>query len=111
MKDFHIIDEDITGRLIENVDAINQAINLRLSIHRGSFMYDENLGSRLYLLLREKPSRWNELGRTYVEEALKDEYGIKVVDIGILKLNKKQIEITIYYIWDGGEYSTEVVIE
>ena len=51
-----------------------QRVLFKLTARRGSFPLIPELGSRLYLLPREKKSRWAVLGGQYVAEALADEY-------------------------------------
>lgn len=111
MKDFEIKNGDLDPKLINDIEAKLQSIRLRLIIQRGSFIYDETLGSRLYLLLREKPSNWDKLGRIYVEEALSDEEDIEIIDVEIEVINKKQICIKVYFKWLDKNHSLEVVVD
>lgn len=54
-------------------DAVRQLIYTRLKTKRGSFVYDQNLGSRLYELGKARRSERETLAKVYVEEALKPE--------------------------------------
>ncbi len=58
-----------------------QRVLWKLSIRRGSFPLLPELGSRLYRLTEEKPSRREALARQYVAEALKGETALTVTDV------------------------------
>lgn len=55
----------------------------RLTVRRGSFPFDETLGSELHLLGREKPSERLLAAKKYVAEALAGEQGVSVTDVGL----------------------------
>lgn len=55
-----------------------QRVLWKLSIRRGAFPLLPKLGSRLYLLLREQPSRREALAQQYVAEALSGEPGLEI---------------------------------
>ncbi len=50
----------------------------RLCARRGEFPLLPELGSRLYRLPQEKPSRRGALAKQYIEEALADEEGLEI---------------------------------
>jgi phage gp46-like protein len=64
-------------------EALLQRVLFGLSARRGGFPMLPNLGSRLYLLLRAKPSERNALARQYVAEALAEETELSVTDVAI----------------------------
>lgn len=68
-------------------DATRQRINNRLVIRRGSFLYDRQLGSKLHLLHRAKPSERPALAVSYVEEALLPE----VQDGAVQKVERVEV--------------------
>lgn len=111
MIDFELENNDLNNKLISGIEAKIQSINLRLTIHRRSFIYDGNLGSRLYLLLREKPSNWEKLGKIYVQEALEDEPDIEIINILYKPISKTKIMISVFFTWKERTYSTEVIID
>ena len=65
-------------RRAEGDDELLQRVLWKLSVRRGSFPFLPELGSRLYLLGREKPSLRQSLARQYAAEALADEEGLSV---------------------------------
>lgn len=115
MIDFKIDNQDLVKRgldieIIEKIEAKKQSILIRLTIERGSFIYDETLGSRLRLLLREKPSRVNRMADLYVREALEPEEDIEITRVDIKWLDKKKILILVYFIWNDIQENIEVII-
>lgn len=56
--------------LIEGVEEVAQRLRLRLTVRRGSFRLDPELGSRLYALPRGDSDRMERFARQAVEEAL-----------------------------------------
>ena len=65
-------------RRAEGNEELLQRVLWKLSVRRGSFPFLPELGSRLYLLGREKPSLRQALARQYAAEALADEEGLSV---------------------------------
>ena len=55
-----------------------QRVLFKLTARRGSFPLLPELGSRLYLLPRQKPGDWETVAREYVSEALGDESELSV---------------------------------
>ncbi|MEQ2444456.1 hypothetical protein WMO64_13400 [Pseudoflavonifractor sp. CLA-AP-H29] len=74
---------DGTGGLAraEGNDAILQRVLWKLTVRRGSFPFLPELGSRLYLLPREKPGNRLAMARQYVQEALEGEDGLEVTGV------------------------------
>lgn len=95
---------------IEGLEAKKQAMMIRLTVGRGSFIYDETLGSRLKLLYREKKSKVPEMADAYVREALEPEEDIEIIKVETKWLDKKKILILVYFIWNDIQDSLEVVI-
>ena len=110
MKDYQIDDMNLVQqyndiKVVQGLDAKKQSILLRLSIRRGSFLYDEKLGSRLYLTYKEKKSKQLDIAKFYVYEALEDEEDIEIVDVvpEWLDYTKKRMKVTVYFKWLGLE--------
>ncbi len=61
---------------------LNEAL-FRLTVRRGSFPFLPELGSRMYLLRREKPSAWADLACQYAAEALADLTGLTVTGAAV----------------------------
>lgn len=110
--DFKLEDRDLnkSGLLIDGLLAKKQNIMIRLITERGSFIYDERLGSRLKLLLREKPSDWNDKAMLYVLEALEDEKDVDILEVVVSRKNKTQISIYILFKWLDLQDSLEVIV-
>lgn len=116
MIDYRLEDGDLVRKglgdlqMVEGIEAKKQSMLIRLIVERGSFIYDENLGSRLKSLYREKPSRINRSADIYVREALEHEEDIEIINVEVKWLDKKKIIILVYFIWNGIQDSLEVVI-
>lgn len=78
-------------------EAVVNEVLFRLTARRGSYPLMPQLGSRLYLLSREKPSDWQVLARRYAEEALAE-----LSDLTVKKANVTQ---------SGGRLWVEVDLE
>lgn len=118
MKDYQIDNMDLVHKyndikIVEGLQAKKQSMLLRLSIQRGSFFYDENLGSRLYLTYKEKKSKQLDMAKFYVYEALEDEEDIEIVDVvsSWTDITMKRMYVNIYFRWLGLEanISKEVI--
>lgn len=70
----------------------------RLKVRRGSFPFMPELGSRLHLISREKPSERLSAARKYIAEAISDEE----VEISEIELSESGGELTVEV---GLEYS------
>ena len=83
------IDIKTRDYIVESLDEnfstdLLQAIILRLSIHRGKYWANPNLGSRFYLLRRSKDvPRIRLLAIQYAKEALEDLKPSRVADIEV----------------------------
>lgn len=115
MIDYKIENEDLVKKgldleVIEDIEAKKQSMMIRLVVERGSFIYDEELGSRLRLLLREKPSRVDRMADVYVREALEPEVDVEILRVDVKWLDKKKILILVYFIWNEIQDSLEVII-
>lgn len=74
---------DLLGR--SGQDLIEQRIRLRLSIRRGSWIYDTDgtLGSNLFQLINMPPDRAQQAARAFVNEALRGMNEIVVDDVDV----------------------------
>lgn len=115
MIDYKIDGRDLVKRgldieVIEKIEAKKQCLMIRLGVERGSFIYDETLGSRLKLLLNEKPSKVKQMADLYVREALEPEEDIEIIKVDVKWLDKRKILILVYFIWNDNQDSLEVII-
>ncbi len=99
--DYKLIDGDYTlspsGHIerVEGVEEKKQRIYIRLSVRKGSFLYDENLGSELYKLYQEKWSKIPEKAKQYVIDALLPETDIIVKDVIVNRVDNKELFIAV----------------
>jgi hypothetical protein len=77
-----------------------QRVLYKLTAHRGSFPFMPELGSRLWLLGREKRSARDSAARQFVAEALEDEDGVKVTDVQVTELNDS-LRVDVKLLYDG----------
>ena len=84
---------------------INEVL-FRLTARRGSCPLMPGLGSRLYLLSREKPSDWQVLARRYAEEALAELSGLTVLKANVTRSGDR-LWVTVDLEWRGELLSVE----
>lgn len=70
-------------RRLTGGEALLQRVLFRLVPRRGAFPFMPELGSRLYLVLREKPAARQALAEQYVAEALAGESGLRVTEVSL----------------------------
>ena len=92
---------------LENEEALLQRVLFRLCARRGAFPLLPKIGSRLYLLGKEKSGTMLTAAREYVEEALEDENvavervtvsdgdGCLVVAVLLRSADKQRIEVKV----------------
>jgi phage gp46-like protein len=97
--------ETVTG-----VEEKKQQIYISLIIPLGSFIFDKNLGSRLYELLREKNSVVDAHIGNYTRDALKPVADIEINDVAHKWMDKGKLYLIVYFIYNGISDSMEVVI-
>jgi hypothetical protein len=66
---------------VSGADELMQRLLFKLTARRGAFPFLPELGSRLYLLAREKPSTRKSAAEMYVREALSDESDITLLNL------------------------------
>lgn len=66
---------------LTGVEAVAARVLYRLAARRGGLPFLPGLGSRLHLVLRERPSVWQDLCARYVAEALEEEPDLKVTGV------------------------------
>lgn len=92
----------------EGTEALLEEAMFRLTARRGGFAPWPELGSRLYLLHREKPEARNGAARSYAQEALTD-MGIQVTGAET-KDSGEGILVTLELRVQGNERTMEVTI-
>ena len=81
----------------------------RLTARRGALPFLPELGSRLYLLGREKPSLRQALAAQYVEEALREEAGLTVRSVELKQEGERGL-LTVSMAWRGEELTARVTV-
>ena len=97
----------------ETVTGANEILNrvlFKLTARRGSFPLIPELGSRLYLLIREKPSDRLSAARQYIMEALSDEENISLDDVKLADNGSGQLDITAWFNYNGDEFEVELEV-
>lgn len=85
-------------------DALLARVRFRLCARRGAFPFAPELGSRLHLLTREKPSARAGAARQYVAEALADEPGLRVEDVSLTETDDA-LRLHVTLLDEGETYS------
>ncbi len=95
--------------VLTGAEEVLQRALFRLTARRGALPFLPGLGSRLYLLPREKPSARQALAVQYAAEALGDEEGLRVTGAE-LRERADGLELTVYLDWQGQELSAGLLI-
>lgn len=82
----------------------------RLTARRGGLPFLPGLGSRLYLVLREKPSERQALAAEYVAEALKEETELRVTAVELVD-GEARAWLRVSLDWQGEPLSVTVPIQ
>ena len=90
-------------------EEILNRILYKLTARRGGFAPFPELGSRLYLLGREKQSARMSAAKQYVMEALADE-DVAIEDVAVLEQDDDVLKVTIAFIYEGDRRSLELAI-
>ena len=88
-------------------DEVLGEVLFRLTARRGSFPFLPNLGSRMYLLRRARPSEWNSLAlRCAVDREMGDKS-----DVIPVERKKDGLHVTVELLWQGVTLPVEVSLE
>lgn len=85
-------------------------VRYRLTARRGGLPFLPRLGSRLYLLLREKPGARQALAEQYVAEALAEEEELAVTEV-LLTQEGDRADLTVRLAWRGTPLSATVTLK
>ena len=81
----------------------------RLTARRGGLPFMPELGSRLYLLGRERPSARQALAAQYVTEALREEPDLSVREVELVQEGETG-RLTVYLDWQGEELVAQLPV-
>lgn len=95
--------------VLTGAEEILQRALFRLTARRGALPFLPELGSRLYLLPREKPSARQTLAAQYAAEALRDEEGLRVTGAEVRE-TAEGLRLTVSLDWQGQELSAGLLI-
>ena len=90
-------------------DEVLARVLFRLTARRGALPFLPRLGSRLHLVLREKPSARQTLAARYVAEALEEEPDLRVT--GVELTSGTPAELTVRLEWLGEPLRVTVGLE
>jgi len=94
-------------RRVAGGEELLQRVVFKLTARRGKFPLLPELGSRLYLLTREKPGRRRALAEQYVAEALADEPDLLVTGV-TLDEARQRLHVTL--VWQGKDLAAAVAL-
>ena len=97
-------------RRLTGGEALLQRVLFRLVPRRGAFPFMPELGSRLYLVLREKPAARQALAEQYVAEALAAEPGLTVEQVILTESGGGRAQVTVGLTWQGEALSVTVEV-
>ncbi len=106
-------DYAVEGGALASVDggeALLSEVLFRLAVRRGSFPFLPELGSRMYLLRREKPSAWADLAAQYAAEALADLTDLSVTGAKVTRTGD-DLSADIFLLWQGEELTVTAQLE
>lgn len=75
----------------------------------GGFPFMPELGSRLYLVLREKPAARQALAEQYVAEALAGESGLRVTEVSLAQEGDRGL-LTVRLDWQGEALAVQTLL-
>ncbi len=92
---------------LDGAEELLARVLFRLTARRGALPFLPELGSRLYLLPREKPSARQALAAQYTAEALQEERGLKVTGVELTGQGEEG-RLTVRLEWQGEPLSVTV---
>ncbi len=87
---------------IHGTEELLQQILIRLTVRKGKFLPDPELGSRLFLLSGASPARANSLAEEYVREALADMRDIQIEQVeAVFSAREDRFHLTVWISYLG----------
>lgn len=109
LKDGDYVPDGTGGfQRVEGAEELLQRVLFQLQVRRGSFPFLPELGSRLYLLPREKPGARAALARQYAVEALRGEAGLAVTGVQVDEPGGGVLEVRVMLEWRGESLAVAV---
>lgn len=97
-------------RVAQGGEELLGEVLFRLTARRGSFPFLPGLGSRMYLLRREKPSMWEGLARQFAAEALEELADVAVTGAAV-RQDADVLWVMVELLWQGTQLSVTVQLE
>lgn len=92
---------------VADEEELLQRVLFKLTAHRGGFPLLPELGSRLYLLQKEKRQNRESMARQYIMEALKEEPDLTLED---LEIQERDGDIALTAFFRYGEESLSLTL-
>lgn len=105
----YVADERGGLRTVEGAQDLLQRVLFRLQVRRGSFPFLPELGSRLYLLPREKPGVRQALARQCAAEALRGE-DVEVAEVTVEEEHGGRLRVLVSLEWEGARLEAAVTL-
>ena len=90
-------------------EALLQRVFFKLKARRGSFPFLPELGSRLHLLTRERPSNRRSAAEAYVREALADERDLTLTGLTVRERGE-ELTLEMTFAYSGGEAALQMTV-
>ena len=97
-------------RRVQGTEALLQRVLFRLTAKRGSFPFQETMGSRLWQLGQLPPSARQTAAKQYVAEALAEERGVEVEQVTLTQ-TEDRAALTAELSWQGQTLSVTVELQ
>ncbi len=94
---------------VAGAEEVLQRVLWRLTARRGAFPFLPELGSKLYLVMREKPCARESLAQQYVAEALAEETDLTVTAVALTQ-DGDTAALTVALEWQGETLSVELTL-
>ncbi len=87
---------------ITDLEELLQKILICLTVRKGNFLPDPELGSRLFLLSKSSPSKLESLAESYVREALSGIENIQIERVTTSYYNDQdKLELSVWVLYAG----------
>ena len=96
-------------QVLDGAQEVLARVLFRLMARRGAFPFLPNLGSRLYQVLREKPSARQALASQYAAEALEEETDVRLVET-VWQETENGAQVVVRLDWKGEELAATVTL-
>ena len=106
----YVPDERGGLRTVEGAEEVLQRALFQLQVRRGSFPFLPELGSRLYLLPRERPGAREALARQYAVEALRGEADLEVTGAAVAPAGADALEVRVDLSWTGTPLTVSLTV-